>query len=88
MHPSHQDQITRLNKVEGQIKGIKRMVEGRRYCIDILSQIKAAKSALEQVEMKIMENHIQHCLKEAAESQDPVIIKDKIEEVMKIVGRK
>ena len=88
MHPRHDKEITRLNRIEGQIKGIKKMVEDGRYCIDILSQIKAAHSALKQVELNILEGHVGSCLKVAAESNDPLEMNNKINEIMKLLGKK
>ncbi len=87
MHPNHQDQVIRLNRVEGQIKGIKKMVEDRRYCIDILSQIKAVTSALRQVELSILETHIRGCVRDAMESQERDTIEAKLEEIMKLVAK-
>jgi len=86
MYPDHQDQIKRLNKIQGQVKGITGMIEDRRYCLDILTQIKAATQALKKVELGILENHISHCVKDAAVSGDPVEIKAKIDEVMKLIA--
>ena len=88
MHPSHEKEIGRLNKIEGQIKGIKKMIEDGRYCIDILSQLKAAHSALKQVELNILEAHVGSCLKSAAEADDPLEMNKKIVEIMKLVGKK
>ena len=62
-HPSHNKQIASLKRVEGQIRGIINMVIEEKYCVDILYQIKAAKSALVSVESKILENHIESCVK-------------------------
>ena len=88
MHPSHNKEVGRLNRIEGQIKGIKRMIEEERYCIDILSQIKAAHAALKQVEINILETHVGSCLKAAAELNDPVEMNVKINEIMKLLGKK
>ncbi|MDH3975086.1 MAG: metal-sensitive transcriptional regulator [Deltaproteobacteria bacterium] len=88
MHPNHGKEIGRLNRIEGQVKGIKKMIEEGRYCIDILSQIKAAHSALRQVELNILETHVGSCLKEAAQSNDSLEINNKIGEIMKLLGKK
>ncbi len=88
MHPDHTNQLSRLNKIEGQIKGIKRMIENKRYCVDILTQVKAASAALSKVEQGIMKTHIQSCLKTAVESKDPIDVQDKIDEIMKILNKR
>lgn len=87
MYPDHQDQIKRLNKIEGQIKGIRKMIEDRRYCIDIVSQVKAVQSALHKVELGVLESHIQHCLKEAVDSKNSSEVNKKIEEIMTLIGK-
>ncbi|OGG95441.1 MAG: hypothetical protein A2508_10150 [Candidatus Lambdaproteobacteria bacterium RIFOXYD12_FULL_49_8] len=85
MFPNHQDQLKRLNKIEGQIKGIARMIEERRYCVDILTQIKAAKSALEQIELGVLEGHLRHCVNDAAQAEGGEF-EQKIEEIMKLIS--
>ena len=87
MHPSHEEQIVRLNKIEGQIKGIRRMIEERRYCIDIVSQIRAPIAALRQVEQNVLEKHLQHCVKEVMENQDPFEIQEKVKEIMQVISK-
>ena len=62
--------IKRLHRIEGQVRGIERMVEDDRYCIDILTQIAAVKTALEQVGAKLLEDHVTHCVRDALASGD------------------
>jgi DNA-binding FrmR family transcriptional regulator len=88
MHPEHDDQIPGLNRIEGQIKGIKRMIENRRYCVDILTQMKAAKAALHKVEQEILKKHMQHCLKHAVETQNETEIQEKIDELMVLLSKR
>ena len=83
---SHQNQIPNLRRIEGQIKGIQTMVEENQYCIDILNQIKAAKSALSSVENKILNKHIKECIENSLSSDKQ--LNDKIEELMKVLKRK
>ena len=83
---SHQNQIPNLRRIEGQIKGIQTMVEGNQYCIVILNQIKAAKSALSSVENKILNKHIEECIENSLSSDKQ--LNDKIEELMKVLKRK
>ena len=65
---SHENQIKRLNRISGQVNGIIKMVEDERYCIDIVNQIKAIKSALATVERNIIEDHLNHCIHKALDS--------------------
>lgn len=88
MHPDHSNQLKGLNRIEGQIKGIKKMIENHRYCVDILTQIKAAKSALHTVEQGILKTHIQGCLKSAVNSGDQAVIQEKIDEVMNLLSKR
>ena len=66
---SHYKQINRLNRIAGQVNGVVKMVEGQRYCIDILTQIKAVKSALASVEKEIVDEHLNHCVQQAISSK-------------------
>ncbi len=61
MHPDHSDKLNRLNRIEGQVKGIKKMIEEKRYCVDILTQLKAVSAALKKVEHAVLKDHIQGC---------------------------
>ncbi len=88
MHPDHSDKLNRLNRVEGQIKGIKKMIEDRRYCIDILTQIKAATSALKMVEQTILKDHINGCLKTAVQSKSDLELQSKLNEVMGLLEKR
>jgi DNA-binding FrmR family transcriptional regulator len=87
VYPSHAEQLGRLAKIEGQIKGIRRMIEERRYCMDILPQIKAVHGALRQVELGVLETHVNHCVQEAVQSRDPASIRAKIDEVVRVLSR-
>ena len=86
-YPDHKSQLDRLARIEGQIKGISRMIEQRRYCIDIVSQIKAVQSALKQVQMGVLEKHIHHCVAASAGAEDPSQLNEKIEEIVQVVGK-
>lgn len=85
--PSHADQLERLSKIEGQIKGIRKMIDERRYCMDILPQIKAVHGALRQVELGVLETHVHHCVQEAVQSRDPDSVRAKIDEVVRVLSR-
>lgn len=62
--------LARLRRVEGQVRGISRMVEQDTYCIDVLTQIAAATKALEAVSLGLLEDHMSHCVMHAAQSSD------------------
>ena len=82
--PKHKDILPRLRRIEGQIRGITRMVESRRYCIDIIQQLTAARKALDHVSLKIMNGHINSCVSDAIRRQDG---EKKIEELMHTINR-
>ena len=85
MFPSHEDQLKRLSKVQGQIRGIAKMIEDRRYCADILTQLKAAQAALKKVELGVLENHLRHCVNDAAKMGGEEF-DQKIEEIMRLLS--
>jgi DNA-binding FrmR family transcriptional regulator len=88
MHPPHHDQLPGLNRIEGQIRGIKKMIENRRYCVDILTQLKAVKAALHRVEQQVLKTHMQHCLMHAVTSEDQKEIQEKIDELMQLLSKR
>ncbi|HKJ11478.1 MAG TPA: metal-sensitive transcriptional regulator [Ornithinimicrobium sp.] len=69
-HDTRQAQLTRLARIEGQVRGIARMVEEDAYCIDVLTQVSAATQALNAVSLSLLEEHIGHCVVEAARESD------------------
>jgi CsoR family transcriptional regulator, copper-sensing transcriptional repressor len=75
--------LTRLRRVEGQVRGVERMVEQDRYCIDILTQISAVQAALDKVALGLMDQHAHHCVVDADESQR----EERTTELMAAVGR-
>ncbi len=78
--------VERLRKIEGQVRGLQRMVEDDRYCIDILTQISSVRRALESVALGLMDQHLRHCVMEAAEhgAKDR---EDKLNEAVSAVER-
>lgn len=64
-HLSHHPKIKKLNRISGQVDGIKKMIEEQRYCIDIITQLRAVRSAVKSVEAEIMEAHLHHCVSES-----------------------
>ncbi len=83
----HKNQLTRINKIEGQVRGIKKMVESEKYCVDILTQIKAIRSALKSLELSILEGHMSHCIMDAMKSGSDKDMQDKIDEVMTLLKK-
>ena len=79
--------VKRLHRIEGQVRGIERMVEGDRYCIDILTQVAAVNTALESVALKILDDHVRHCVAGALASGDEADAATKIEELLQAVQR-
>src|SRR4029450_7355443 len=79
--------VKRLHRIEGQVRGIERMVEDERYCIDILTQISAATTALESVAFKILDEHVNHCVAGALESGDAEVAAEKSRELLEAVHR-
>ena len=87
-YAKHKDALTkRLHRFEGQVRGVERMIEEDRYCIDVLTQIAAVKTALEQVAAKVLEDHVTHCVAEALASGDPELAGKKSEELLAAVQR-
>ena len=82
-----QSVINRLRRIEGQVKGITKMVEEDRYCIDILNQTAAITSALKNVENIVMENHLNTCVAEAMRSNDEEVKREKSAEVMDVISK-
>ena len=74
----------RLRRIEGQVRGIQRMVEGDQYCIDILTQVNSVTAALKAVGMGLLDDHVRHCVKDSIESGDSDA---KVEELLAAVAR-
>ena len=87
IYPNHEAQLVRLGKIEGQIKGVRRMIEDRRYCIDIVQQVQAVMAALDQVKLGVLEAHVRHCVKDAAQAGEPGRLDEKLDEVIRVMGR-
>jgi DNA-binding FrmR family transcriptional regulator len=77
----------RLSRIEGQVRGLSKMVDEDRYCIDIVTQISAVRAALRRAEEEILRDHIAHCVEDAIASGDKTAQRRKIAELMDVVGR-
>ena len=74
----------RMRRVEGQIRGIQRMVDEDRYCIDIITQLNAARAALQRISLLLLTEHTKHCVAEAVVAGDPAL---KVRELSEIIER-
>jgi len=79
--------IKRLHRIEGQVRGVEKMLEDDRYCIDILTQIAAVNTALESLAFKILDEHVRHCVAGALASGDEADAQTKTEELLEAVQR-
>jgi DNA-binding FrmR family transcriptional regulator len=79
--------LKRLSRVEGQVRGLARMLEEDRYCIDVITQLSAVRSALKRVEEEILRDHVAHCVEHAIASGDKAQQRKKIAELMDAVER-
>ncbi len=79
--------IKRLNRIEGQVRGLAKMIDEDRYCIDVVTQISAVQAALRRVEEEILRDHIAHCVEHAIQSGDPDAQREKIAELIAVLGR-
>jgi DNA-binding FrmR family transcriptional regulator len=77
----------RLNRIEGQVRGLIRMVEDDRYCIDIVTQIAAVRAALRKVEEAVLQDHVAHCVEGAIRSGDADEQRRKVAELIEVLGR-
>ncbi len=77
----------RLNRIEGQVRGLSRMVEEDRYCIDVITQIGAVRAALSRVEEELLRDHVGHCVEHAISSGDKADQRRKVAELMAVFGR-
>jgi DNA-binding FrmR family transcriptional regulator len=77
----------RLHRIEGQVRGIERMVSEDRYCIDVLTQIAAVSTALESLALEILDDHVSHCVAGALESGDAEVAGEKSRELLEAVRR-
>ncbi len=77
----------RLSRIEGQVRGLSKMVDEDRYCIDIVTQISAVRAALRRVEEEVLRDHVAHCVEHAITSGNKTDQREKIAELMAVIGR-
>lgn len=86
-HADHTEGLPRLKRIRGQVDGIERMIVDKRYCMDILMQIKAARSALLALEGEVLSTHLEGCVREALTAKDSFQAEKKIKELMELLTR-
>jgi DNA-binding FrmR family transcriptional regulator len=79
--------LRRLSRIEGQVRGLARMVEQDRYCIDIITQIAAVRAALRRAETEILDDHVAHCVEHAIASGDKREQRRKVDELIHVLSR-
>ena len=79
--------VKRLHRIEGQVRGIERMIDEDRYCVDVLTQIGAVTTALESLAYRILDEHVEHCVAGALASGDPKVAEEKSRELLDAVHR-
>jgi len=85
--PSHEKVLPRLNRIAGQVDGVKKMIKEQRYCPDILIQLHAIRSAVRNLEVQILDSHLCQCVVESFQSQDHAKQQQKIEEIRTLLKR-
>ncbi len=78
-------QLARLSRIEGQVRGVARMIEEDRYCIDVLTQIRAVRAALNKVEQQTLGDHLQHCVAHAFHAGSAAERQTKIDELLEVL---
>ena len=86
-HPVNEEALRRLRNIEGQVRGLQKMVQEEKYCVDILTQISAVRSALNQVGMLVLKRHVQHCVVNAVKSPDASEGGKIIDELMGVISK-
>jgi len=79
--------LSRLNRIEGQVRGLAKMVEDDRYCIDVVNQVQAVIAALKKVESEVLKDHIAHCVEHAIRSGDKKAQREKVTELVDTLAR-
>jgi len=86
-HPSHRDDLPRLKKIEGQVKGIQKMIDQGRYCVEILTQLNSVVGAIRKVEEHILARHLRSCVLDSLGERDRGASEKKVEEMIDLLGK-
>jgi DNA-binding FrmR family transcriptional regulator len=84
-HPDHSNELPRLRRMMGQLEALERMIVERRYCLDIIQQLRAANSAGKALELEILKGHLSTCIKTAAQSKSPRAFNEKLNELLDLI---
>ena len=84
---SRKNARSRLARIEGQVRGLVRMIDDDRYCIDVITQVQAVRAALTRVEQLVLQDHVGHCVADAVASGDEGEREQKIEELLAVIDR-
>lgn len=84
---THNETLNRLSRIAGQVQGVRKMVEEKKYCIDIVTQLQAVRSALRAVEMQILQKHMHHCVSDAFASGDQKDADEKMDELLRVMKK-
>jgi len=85
--PVNTEALRRLRAIEGQVRGLQKMVEEEKYCVEIMTQISSVRAALNQVGMLVLKRHVEHCVVEAVKNPDPMAGNRIIEELMGVISK-
>ncbi len=84
---THTENKSRVSRIEGQVRAVNRMIDDGEYCVDIITQIQAARSALQSVSKIILEKHLKHCVAATLKEQNEADIDEKLAEIMTVIKR-
>jgi DNA-binding FrmR family transcriptional regulator len=86
-YPSHKEELSRLRKIEGQIRGVQKMVEEGRYCVDILQVLSSIQGAIEKVEDEMLRRHLEGCVSHAVRSGSSRARNEKFNEIVELISK-
>lgn len=86
-HANHEKDLPRVNRIVGQLSGVKKMIEEHRHCPEILTQLRAARSAIKALEASILERHLNHCMTEGLSGKNKDTVQRQIEELKEVFKR-
>lgn len=86
-YPSHKEELERLRKIEGQIRGVQKMIEEGRYCVDVLQVLSSVQGAIEKVENHILRRHLEGCVSHAVKSGSPKARNEKFNEIVELISK-
>jgi DNA-binding FrmR family transcriptional regulator len=86
-HPSHEEELVGLRRIEGQVRGVQKMIEERRYCVDILTQLGSIAGAMRKVEENILARHLRSCVRASLAGTDRDDQNRKIDEIIAVLAK-